>query len=72
MTTVSGVGQVLPYLISDFWPATTIAIAVVFIELLSIVLIQNRFMDTAKSRGTFQVVPYGALVFGYVVLIGNT
>ncbi|MEO1140026.1 MAG: iron exporter MbfA, partial [Pseudomonadota bacterium] len=33
MTTVGGLGHALPYLITDFWTATIIAIIVVFIEL---------------------------------------
>src|SRR5690554_7911106 len=33
MTTLGGVGHTLPYLIADFWTATTLAIAIVMIEL---------------------------------------
>lgn len=71
MTTVGGLGHALPYLISDFWTATTIAIAVVFVELWAIVWIQNRYMETPWSRAVFQVVLGGALVFGAGMLIGN-
>ncbi len=71
MTTVGGLGHALPYLITDFWTATTIAILVVFIELWAIVWIQNRFMDTPFLRATFQVVLGGALVFAAGVLIGG-
>ncbi len=70
MTTLGGLGHALPYLITDFWTATTIAIIVVFIELWAIVWIQNRFMETPFLRATFQVVLGGALVFGAGVLIG--
>ncbi len=71
MTTVGGLGHALPYLIPDFWTATTLAIAIVFVELWAIVWIQNRFMDTPFFRAAFQVVLGGALVFAAGVLIGG-
>ncbi len=52
MTTLGGLGHALPYLIPDFWTATTIAIAVVFVELWAIVWIQNRYMETPFLRAT--------------------
>lgn len=70
MTTLGGMGHALPYLITDFWTATIIAIAVVFVELWAIAWIQNRFMNTPFWRATLQVVVGGALVFGAGVLIG--
>ncbi|MFZ1727636.1 MAG: iron exporter MbfA [Albidovulum sp.] len=70
MTTLGGLGHALPYLISDFWTATTIAMIVVFVELWAIVWIQNRFMETPFLRATFQVVLGGALVFAAGILIG--
>jgi erythrin-vacuolar iron transport family protein len=71
MTTLGGLGHALPYLIPDFWTATTIAIAVVFVELWAIAWIQNRFMDTPFVRAALQVVLGGALVFAAGVLIGG-
>jgi rubrerythrin len=70
MTTLGGLGHALPYLITDFWTATTIAMVVVFVELWAIVWIQNRFMETPFLRATFQVVLGGALVFASGILIG--
>ena len=70
MTTVGGLGHALPYLIPDFWLATTIAIAVVFVELWAIVWIQNRFMETPFWRATLQIVMGGAMVLAAGVLIG--
>jgi erythrin-vacuolar iron transport family protein len=64
-------GHALPYLIPDFWTATTIAIIVVFVELWAIVWIQNRFMETPFLRATFQVVLGGALVFAAGAFIGG-
>ncbi|PYE88742.1 iron exporter MbfA [Phyllobacterium leguminum] len=71
MTTLGGLGHALPYLIPHFWTATSIAIAVVFVELWVIAYIQNRFMETPFLRAAFQVVLGGALVFAAGVLIGN-
>lgn len=71
MTTLGGMGHALPYLIADFWTATTIAIVVVFIELWAIAWIQNRFMETPFWRAALQVVLGGALVFAAGALIGG-
>ncbi len=71
MTSIGGLGHTLPYLIPHFWIATSIAFAVVFIELWAIAYIQNRYMDTPFFRAAFQVVFGGALVFAAGVLIGN-
>ncbi len=71
MTTLGGLGHALPYLISDFWTATVIAIIVVFVELWAIAWIQNRYMQTPFIRAALQVVVGGALVFAAGVLIGS-
>jgi erythrin-vacuolar iron transport family protein len=71
MTTLGGLGHALPYLIPDFWTATSIAIVVVFVELWAIAWIQNRFMQTPFIRAALQVVLGGVLVFGAGVLIGG-
>ena len=70
MTTVGGLGHALPYLIPDFWTATTIAMIVVFVELWAIAWIQNRYMETPFVRAALQVVLGGALVFAAGALIG--
>ena len=71
MTTIGGLGHALPYLIPDFWTATSTASIVVFIELWASAWIQNHWMDTPWSRAIFQVVLGGALVFAAGMLIGN-
>ena len=71
MTTLGGMGHALPYLITDFWTATFIAFAVVFVALWAIVWIQQRYMQTPFLRAAFQVVLGGALVFAAGVLIGG-
>ena len=71
MTTLGGLGHALPYLIPDFWTATTIAIIVVFFELWAIAWIQNRYMETPFFKATLQVVLGGALVLAAGILIGS-
>jgi erythrin-vacuolar iron transport family protein len=71
MTTLGGLGHALPYLIPDFWTATTIAILIVFVELWAIAWIQNKFMETPFFRAAFQVVLGGALVLAAGILIGS-
>jgi rubrerythrin len=71
MTLVGGLGHALPYLITDFWTATTIALIVVFVELWAIAWIQNKYMETPFMRAAFQVVFGGALVFAAGALIGS-
>jgi erythrin-vacuolar iron transport family protein len=71
MTTIGGLGHALPYLITDFWTATTIAMIVVFVELWAIAWIQNRYMETPFFRAAFQVVLGGALVLAAGILIGS-
>jgi len=71
MTALGGLGHAMPYLIPDFWTATTLAIMIVFVELWAIAWIQNRYMETPFLRATFQVVLGGALVFAAGVLIGG-
>ena len=71
MTMIGGLGHALPYLIPDFWTATTIAMVVVFVELWAIAWIQNRYMETPFLRAALQVVLGGALVFAAGALIGG-
>jgi erythrin-vacuolar iron transport family protein len=71
MTSLGGMGHALPYLIPDFWTATTIAMVVVFVELWAIAWIQNRYMETPFLRAALQVVVGGALVFAAGALIGG-
>jgi predicted membrane protein (TIGR00267 family) len=71
MTTLGGVGHTLPYLISDFRTATTLAVAIVIVELWAIAWIRARYMDTKFLRAAFEVVVGGLIVFGAGVLIGS-
>jgi rubrerythrin len=71
MTMIGGLGHTLPYLIPDFWTATILAIAVVFVELAIISWIRYRYMDTPLLSAAFQVMVGGALVFIAGILIGS-
>ncbi|WP_332065740.1 hypothetical protein [Bartonella sp. CB189] len=71
MTTLGGLGHTLPYLISSFYVATTLAFITVFLELGAIVWIQNKFMSTPFWRASLQVIIGGALVFATGIFIGS-
>ncbi len=71
MTALGGLGHALPYLIPDFWVATTVAAFVVLVELWAIAFIQQRYMQTPFWRAALQVVVGGALVFAAGILIGS-
>jgi rubrerythrin len=72
MTTVGGLGHTLPYLIPHIYTATTVAVIVVFIELIIIAWVRNKYMDTPIGIAVFQVVVGGLLVFLSGILIGNS
>jgi len=71
MTTIGGLGHALPYLISDFYTATIIAMFFVLIELWAIAWIQKKYMEIKFSRAIFQVVFGGALVLATGIFIGG-
>ncbi|KKB10853.1 membrane protein [Devosia geojensis] len=71
MTAIGGLGHALPYLIPDFWMATSVAAAVVLVELWAIAYIQQRYMQTPFWRAVMQVVLGGSLVFAAGILIGS-
>lgn len=71
MTTIGGLGHALPYLIPDFWIATWLAFAIVFVELFAITWIQNKYMETPILKATIQIVLGGVLVLGAGILIGQ-
>ena len=71
MTTLGGLGHTLPYLITDFHFATTLAVVVVVVELAVISFIRKRYMDTPLVAAIFQVVVGGVIVFLAGILIGS-
>jgi rubrerythrin len=70
MTFLGGIGHALPFLIPNFTVATTLATAVVIVELLAIAWVRNRYMDTPFLSAMFQVIVGGLLVFFSGILIG--
>ncbi|HVX67892.1 MAG TPA: ferritin family protein [Bryobacteraceae bacterium] len=72
MTTAGGIGHTLPFVITDFHVAMIVAVAVVIVELFTISLIRNRYMDTPFFSAALQVILGGALVFAAGILIGSS
>jgi rubrerythrin len=72
MTTAGGIGHTLPFLISNFNMAMTVAVIVVAIELAIISWIRHHYMDTPVLAAAFQVVVGGVLVFLTGILIGSS
>jgi rubrerythrin len=76
MTAVGGLGHTLPYLVPNSWPnafltATSIAAAVVAVELLAISWIRTKYMDSPFWSAALQVVLGGVLVLLAGILIGS-
>nr|AIA18572.1 Rubrerythrin [uncultured bacterium] len=71
MTTMGGLGHTIPFLISNFHTAVTVAMIVVIIELIVIAWIRKRYMDTPLLSAIFQVVVGGMLVFLVGWLVGS-
>ena len=72
MTALGGLGHALPYLIPHFYVATSVAFAVVAVELALISWIRTRYMDTPFLQAAFQVIVGGVLVFVVGILIGSS
>lgn len=72
MTTLGGIGHTLPYLITDFWKATTVAAIVVVIELAIISWIRWRYMESNIFSAALQIMVGGALVLACGILIGSS
>jgi len=71
MTFAGAIGHALPYLIPNFWVATTVAMFVVGVELIVIAWIRNHYMDSPFLPTIIQVVGGGILVFLAGILIGS-
>jgi erythrin-vacuolar iron transport family protein len=72
MTAAGGIGHTLPFLISNFHVAFTVAVLVVAVELLIISFVRHRYMDTPLLSSTLQVVVGGVAVFIVGILIGSS
>ncbi len=71
MTAVGGLGHSLPYLIPEFWTATTVSFFIVVLELAAISWIRWRYMETPVLKAVMQIALGGALVFATGILIGS-
>jgi rubrerythrin len=71
MTAIGGLGHTLPYLIHDFWTATTIAAFIAVIELIAISWIRWKYMDTPFPSAMVQIIFGGSLVLAAGILIGG-
>ena len=72
MTAAGGLGHTLPFILSDFHAAFTVAVAVVLVELVIISWIRHHYMDTPFLSAAFQVIVGGLLVFFAGMLIGSS
>lgn len=72
MTAAGGLGHTMPFMISNFHIAFTVAVFVVAAELGIISYVRHRYMDTPLLSSTFQVVVGGVLVFIVGILIGSS
>jgi rubrerythrin len=72
MTAAGGLGHTLPFLIPNVHTATTVALAVVCVELGVISWIRHKYMDTPLTSAVLQVGLGGALVFFVGFLIGSS
>lgn len=71
MTTAGGIGHTLPFLITNFYIAMSVAVAIVAVELGVIAWVRHRYMDTPLLSAAFQVIVGGVLVFIVGILIGS-
>jgi hypothetical protein len=71
LTALGGLGHTLPFLVPSFTVATTIAVAIVVVELAAISWVRNRYMDTPLVSAAFQVFVGGLLVFATGIAIGS-
>jgi erythrin-vacuolar iron transport family protein len=55
MTALGGIGHTLPFLVSEFHAAMTIAVLVVLVELAAIAWVRNHYMDTPPVSAALQV-----------------
>jgi rubrerythrin len=72
MTAAGGIGHTLPFMISNFTLAFTIATVIVAAELAIISYVRHRYMDTPLLSSAFQMVVGGGLVLAAGILIGKS
>lgn len=72
MTFVGGIFHTLPFLLSSYVLALTLAMVVVGVELIVIAFIRYRYFASSFVRSVIQVVIGGGLVFVAGLLIGSS
>jgi rubrerythrin len=72
MTAAGGLGHTLPFLISSFHVAFTVAVLVVAIELAIISYVRHKYMDTPLLSSAMQVIVGGTVVFIIGIWIGSS
>jgi erythrin-vacuolar iron transport family protein len=72
MTAAGGLGHTLPFLISSFHVAFTVAVLVVAVELAVISYVRHHYMDTPLLSSAMQVIVGGVAVFIVGILIGSS
>lgn len=72
MTFLGGVGHTFPFLLHNFKTATTVAAAMVVLELALISWIRHRFMGVRWAHSALLVSASGALVLAVGILLGNS
>jgi erythrin-vacuolar iron transport family protein len=72
MTFLGAIGHTLPFLITQFQIAITVALAVVLAELFAIAMLRHYYMKTGLPKALLQVVAGGVIVFLAGILIGKS
>ena len=72
MTTAGGLGHTLPFLITNFHAAFTVAVLVVAVELAIISYVRHKYMDTPLLSSAMQVIVGGTVVFIIGIWIGSS
>jgi VIT1/CCC1 family predicted Fe2+/Mn2+ transporter len=72
MTFIGAAGHTLPFLLSSFHMAMSVAVFVVFLELLTIAWVRHSYMNTALGKAVVQIVIGGIIVFMAGILIGGS
>jgi rubrerythrin len=72
MTAAGGLGHTLPFLISNFHVAFTVAVLVVAVELAIISYVRHKYMDTPLLSSAMQVIVGGTVVFIIGIWIGSS
>ena len=72
MTLIGGLGHTIPYLLPfAFWGVTSVAFAVVLVELVAIAWIRWKYMETSFIKAAIQIILGGLLVVAAGIYLGK-